>query len=453
MKSKTPDIDHASSVNGLSPMHFAVVWPTALKALIERGANVNVGDQWGRRPIHLAVALGLPTAVDYLLRADCALFTPASARSLLESALTLVGSEKRQILDALVIALADRHTRLIDIARSYLPTCTFSGFELIGSRKKERQAPRLRETLLARGFTTPAALELDDKSVYNVASFHGIMQMTNDVADTLWNSGFEDINEPNEDGLTPFLQNWFCANFPMVDWFLEKGISLFSEHRDASLNALHLYALRMAYPGAFFSHDPGAVPTDEHHMAKIQEGMGILHDECTCLCSPNGCSPLKFLIGRYVDSRKTVFREWLRKVKPEPELLQQHVLEFTRCLLFDFLGCKHTCCVLGQEGEVVTEHYRKCGIPTYTKHSAARRFFAFQHDGLPRPLKYPTSTQELEMSERALHFCMSKYDEMPRREDMLPEEQPFDYIKWIVAHFDEKLGVDFGAASCGYCHH
>ena len=444
-KANFPDLNHVSSINGLTPMHFAVMWPTALKMLVERGSSVNVEDKYGRRPIHLAVALGLASSVDCLIGADCALFTPPDHRSLLETAMMLTGSERRHILDALTVALNDRHTRLIDRAISLLPGLDFSEFNIVEGQKKERLAPRIREVLLSRGFTVPEVLELDDKSVYNVADMHGSIRMTTDVADTLWSAGFKDINEPNEDGLTPFLQNWFCANFSMIAWFAKKGVSFSSRHRDASLSGLHFYAVRIQYPGAEFSHDQGAVPTDEYCMAYIQKEMGIPHDECTCPCSPSGCSPVKFLCRSNYQSasRRVRFRKWLEKVKPEPKLRQQYVIEVTRYLLFDFLGCKHSCCVLGQEGSIETKRYRKDDASVYaeSEYESWSRFSRFRKDGLPRPRRSATSEEDAEMLEKLLDTYMSKCDEMPRPEAMLPEEQPFCYVDWIVERYEAERAI------------
>ena len=372
-KATLSDIDHASSVNGLAPVHFAILWPEALRLLIRRGANINVEDRYGRRPIHLAAALSLTSSVDCLLEADCGLLTHPDQKSLLEyglarfrhpnlldSVIQLERPQRRHILDSIITALADRHKRLIERARSLLPSTIFFEFDVTEGRKKERQAPRIREVLLSRGFTVPEALELDSKSVYSVSAMHERSQMTIDVANALWSAGFEDINEPNEDGLTPLLQNWYCANFPMIAWFVQKDVSLSSRHRDVSLNGLHLYAARIQYPSSNFFDDPEAVPTDELHMAQIQKEVGIPHDECTCLCSPSGCSPVKLLFEVTFREcpRRDLFRTWLKKVKPEPGLLQQYVLEFTRRLLFDFLGCQHTCCALVLGGSIITGNLR-----------------------------------------------------------------------------------------------
>ena len=433
-KATLSDINHASSINGLAPIHFAVLWPEALKMLIERGANINIEDQYRRRPIHLGVRLSLTSSVDCLLEANCALFTPPETGSLLKNALRLTGLERRHILDTIIAALADRHGRLTERARSLLPSIIFSEFNIIDGRKKEQQVPCIREALLTRGFTVPEALELDSKSVYSVADMHGQVQMTNDVANALWGAGFDDINEPNEDGLTPLLQNWVCANFPMITWFVQKDVSLSSRHRDASLNGLHLYAARIQYPGSNFSHDPEAVPTDEQYIAQIQKEVSILHDECSCSCSPSGCSPIKFLcMENYQNGpRRDLFGTWLRKTKPELSLLQQYVLEFTRSLLFDYLGCLHTCCILGKEGRILTEEYRT----DYTSSHAKRiRISVFRTDKLPQPCSIASSAKETEMRERVLEFYMSKYDEMPRSDTLLSEQQSFHFVHWVLERY------------------
>ena len=52
----------------------------------------------------------------------------------------------------------------------------------------------------------------------------------------------------------------------------------------------------------------------------------------------------------------------------------------------------------------------------------------FQTDRLPRPRRIATSEEESMMQERVLESYMSKYDEMPRPDTLLPEEQPFHYV-------------------------
>lgn len=426
-KAKASDIDHISSINGLAPIHFAVTWPKALKKLIAKGANINVQDEHCRRPIQLAVALGLTASVECLIGADCALYTPPSHKSLLQNALILKGLERGRILNALIAALSNRHQRLIDKARSCLSSSIFSEFGIIEGQKKEVNAPWIRQELLSRGYTIPEALELDNKSVYDVADAYKRLQMTLDVADGLWSAGFRDIDRFDHNGLTPILQNWVCAFFPMIAWFVNKNVSISSRHRDASLNGLHLYAAQFGFSR---SEDLEQIPTDERCMAQIQREVGIPHDECTCPCSSHGCSPVGFLHvpNYYGYSPKKNFRIWLVKVRPELRLSQLYVLEFTRRLLFDYLGGRHTCCTLGTDCQIGTK---------YSDDARSRnRASVIEIDGLPIPRDFITSTEDAERVKDNLDFYMSKYDEMPRRDTIPLAEQPFHYLHWIVKRYE-----------------
>ncbi|KAF2197110.1 hypothetical protein GQ43DRAFT_223224 [Delitschia confertaspora ATCC 74209] len=441
-KARLSDLNRCSSINGLAPIHFAVLWPTGLKILIDKGANINPKDKRGRRPIYLAVVQGVAESVKHLIDADCAVYSPGNDDSLLQHALKLESPRREHILDLLSAALIDRHTRLIEMARELLPDSVFLQLNISEGQINERYAPRISEVLISHGINIPEALELDaENSVYAFSDMHGCIRMTPGIANVFWNAGFKAVDEPDDFGCTPFLQSWFCANFEMVHWFAEKGVSLSSRHRDAPLTALHLYAERINYPGGFFSFDIDSVPTDEYYMARIQENLGIPYDGCTCLCSPNGCTPIKKL-SRNV-SRKNLFRKFLQNVNPEKALLQQYIREFTRCLLFDFLGGKHSCCTLGQHCNIETRHEYSTPRIIQDKpqkildeyHKKLREHRSYCVDGIPTPSRQETSliTEDAELLKTALDGLMEHYDEMPRPDTMLPEEQPFQYINWIIA--------------------
>ena len=60
----------------------------------------------------------------------------------------------------------------------------------------------------------------------------------------------------------------------------------------------------------------------------------------------------------------------------------------------------------------------------------------FQTDKLPRPWSIATTAEETERQEAVLELYMSKYDEMPRLDTLLPEEQPFQYVHWVVERYE-----------------
>lgn len=95
-KAKVSALNRRSLINGLAPVHFAVTWPIGLKSLIDSGVHVNTEDYYGRRPIHLAAALGSTESVEYLLNADSGLFTPSTDFSLLQHALSFDSYENNE---------------------------------------------------------------------------------------------------------------------------------------------------------------------------------------------------------------------------------------------------------------------------------------------------------------------------------------------------------------------
>jgi hypothetical protein len=114
-----------------APIHFAVLWPPGLKILLQKVVNVNPEDSHRRRPITIAVALGLFDSMELLISADCALHQPSHPHTmgnhtLLQIALRLPLSMRQRMFHRIASALAHRHLRLLHLARSQLPYPRFS---------------------------------------------------------------------------------------------------------------------------------------------------------------------------------------------------------------------------------------------------------------------------------------------------------------------------------------
>jgi hypothetical protein len=148
-------------------VHLAVMWPFGLGILIEKGVDVNAEDHYGRRPIHGTVALGSVESVEYLIKADCALFTTTNKPSLLQLARNVRDRDKRwDVLDLPVTALINRHTRLLDLAEDLLLGSMFSKFQVRSISKSERSAPDLIELLVSHGICVPETLQLGWKELF-----------------------------------------------------------------------------------------------------------------------------------------------------------------------------------------------------------------------------------------------------------------------------------------------
>ena len=349
---KKVDVNRKSPSDGLTALHFAIEWPWGLRHLVEENADVDVVDNSGRRPIHLAIATGQSESALLLLQADCALESPTA--SLLQLALQLKDPEQRDaIVPAVIDALVDRHRRLLQLGRGALPEIMLSTLG-ISEFKSCRKAPEIIDALRKSGVSVPKALALDDTNVYETAERHGEIRLSPRYADRLWSAGFYEIDRPNDDGPTPIPQSWYVADFDMVTWYMQKGVSARSRNQGTASCGLHLYAAQMVLPGSYFRFSADLVNTDFAVISDIQRDETLHHDECFCICAPQGCTPASILVKQLwpMWGRKdldTLFRTWCEKTNPEADLLELSAREYTRAWLYRISEYPHTCCDLGRD--------------------------------------------------------------------------------------------------------
>ena len=258
-----------------------------------------------------------------LLQADSALESPAV--SLLQLALRLRDPVQRDvIIPAIVDALIDRHNRLLQLGRAILPQALLCALE-VSEFKLCRKAPNIIDALRRSGVSVPQSLELDDTNVYDTLDMHGGIRLSPQYAEKLWSAGFHEIDRLNHTGLTPILQSWYIADFDMVTWYVKKGVSARSQHQRGALCGLHLYAARIAYPGAYFSGNADSVNTDFAFISELQRDQTLHHDRCSCICAPHGCTPASILV-------KSELHTNCSKLDTFPHMVQkdQSLGDFTR---------------------------------------------------------------------------------------------------------------------------
>lgn len=91
----------------------------------------------------------------------------------------------------------------------------------------------------------------------------------------------------------------------MIRWLISKGVSPFSRHEQTVGSGLHIYAHRLAYPGAYFKRDISAVFCDEAIVSQLDSDLDFRRDSCCCLCAVGGCCPVVIYLKQiYVD------KEW-----------------------------------------------------------------------------------------------------------------------------------------------
>ena len=142
----------------------------------------------------------------------------------------------------------------------------------------------------------------------------------------------------------------------MVTWYVNKGVSARSRHQKGALCGLHLYAARIAHPSVYFSKNADLVNTNFALISDLQRDQTLHHDNCSCFCAPQGCTPASILVKsrrpldrKYLDM---LFPTWCKKTNPSADLLELSAREYTRAWLYDLSRYPHTCCRISDEGEI-----------------------------------------------------------------------------------------------------
>lgn len=338
--------------------------------LLKAGANKDSQDNYGRSPLQLAIAAGISDSVNLLIQVDCNLSTYLKDFGIVKQALSLGPSiEHDKIIATVTTAIASRYHRFMKFAKGILPEKAVSELDISGNEIVESKSEEICAAIKSRGINVPRELVLGKESVYEVTDLHACARMTTEVAEHFWTAGFRDIDRPGDShGLSPILQNWFVANLDMVAWFIEKGVSPYSMHRDGHISGLHLYAKRFQFPGGYFEGNPDRIESNMNFIDQLLNKPDIYRDECRCICSPDGCTPVKFLYSTSYrplpsaklgyDPRQT-FRVWMKKTVLSKEMLAESCRDMARFVHFTVveellpkLKPRHTCCSLGQVGDL-----------------------------------------------------------------------------------------------------
>ncbi|KAI4657052.1 uncharacterized protein J4E79_007668 [Alternaria viburni] len=181
---------------------------------------------------------------------------------------------------------------------------------------------------------------------------------------------------------------------------------------------------------------------EKHYVESIQKKLGIPYDNCTCACSPKGCTPVKFIFEEddqfYYNPQKDQIRRFIKNLNPPQALLNQYIYHFTRHILFDLLGGEHTCCSLGQAYWSAWHLQKPTKIYRWRKRFRGSGNITAKHcqcckNGLPVPRWASLrALQDPDVFSATLDSAMSHYDKMKRPDTMAPEEQGYEYIKWIL---------------------
>ncbi|KAK4208663.1 hypothetical protein QBC37DRAFT_452202 [Rhypophila decipiens] len=267
------------------------------------------------------------------------------------------------IANDVVKALGKRHRRLVNFALACLPESSPWRLELDRDNFKESLAPGIIKELTSVGVDVPRPLQLDGGSVYNGAPHSAKIHLTPTVAQALWNTGFRQVDVDANSSLCPMLRCWYMANFVMALWFQSKGVPITTRDRASGRSGLHYYLEGLCCKGV----DPRGRRSErvrgaEQLIEQILDDDAAYHDNCSCLCSPDGCTPLSRLPRLTRRTRldasgaitapglvemDSVYQAWLDLVGPEKSAqgCLAFVKEILRAVAFEELEGVHACCI------------------------------------------------------------------------------------------------------------
>lgn len=342
-----------------------------LISLLKKGIDLqNWVDSYTRWPSGLALLFESGnTPSENSLRSACEASCIESITLLINTRGCYIGPKELQtacnhhtaaIMEQVVHALVDRRRRLQILAETHLPEEVVLELGIRAGTLMNLQAYKAYELLKAGGIDVESLQERERWSVYDYIGFNL------KSADLLWNSGFHDVDEAN-DNETCLMKIW--RNTPpcsleeflaKADWLVKKGASIIC--RNGSFPALH-----------FLGHGVGkllhSIGDSEDFSLQLQclnqnciDLMRTIflddtQDCCCCPCSSTGCSGLTALLrGMFPTRSRGDFQELIHRLAIVLETLTSShelgsqesfiniivpgVLRFVTCRCLDI---SHTC--------------------------------------------------------------------------------------------------------------
>ncbi|KAL2846499.1 hypothetical protein BJX68DRAFT_268589 [Aspergillus pseudodeflectus] len=339
--------------DGFNLLSIALSWPEAFCALLEFYPNLTRAERTGL--LSAAIRYNVFYAVEALLD----LGAPIPAYSF-----ALCGSEAMEVL--IMDIFISRRRSLLELAKNTLPRRVQNELGLRDTCLPDANAEAVFLAVKERHPSIdPSLAPADNRPVFH----HGlkIEQM-----DYLYNSGFRDINAPDENGSQAALKitiPWEgCALWNITAmqytisrslWFFEKGVA-----RDTEVGSgqtyFHIIALKIIAVLEFdivdFTHRAiDIIPNILTSLPQAQRNFLLKHiltsscwDSCACACSAAGCTPLNVALCCLLNSDN----EWNKDIVPA--ILKAFITEMQgttgcgdeviRLLTFKDLSLTHTCC-------------------------------------------------------------------------------------------------------------
>ncbi|MCJ1380765.1 hypothetical protein MMC17_003874 [Xylographa soralifera] len=186
------------------------------------------------------------------------------------------------------------------------------------------------------------------KPYHDLASVRG--RQAQSFAEKLFQAGFWNVDEYDENGMTPLMTTCYYCTTSMARFLLHHGADLNMTHRDANLRAGHYFPFnaKIWRPSLYFWCKWEDSLGQEHEAALLKAAFAISGlVESRCRCSPDGFSPVTAMF-------RTCSYKAFHLKKKSFEVMMRHLnlqhsdkMKQWRCLvvieMFDRLELTHTC--------------------------------------------------------------------------------------------------------------
>lgn len=336
LKIKTPSI-----------LSLAVGWIDGLQILLDAGANPDDAILTAIWEDHLP-------SIELLIDNGCSLFTLdhfslTDLQAIKTDALFFAGSlpTSRDIICLLIQKLVESRLELQQLALKELPeTC----LERLGYHEQKQAQPSPDYNALEVFRQLEAQKVQVPRSLWpgSLTTLYHHPGMTVFLAERLYDAGFHNIDEPDENGWVPLIHticHWDSwISFHLAEWHLRKGSRL-----PQSLPYIDfLYQVtdftRSVSQCVWIKKDSAIFGPLRVFQELHPEGVEQ-HDSCSCWCSTSGCTPVGIVLGQsryFADSQLWLF-SLARYSSLGLSLDKDTFTDICRLEVFDRLGMAHTC--------------------------------------------------------------------------------------------------------------
>ncbi|KAF7885201.1 hypothetical protein EAF00_011019 [Botryotinia globosa] len=305
--------------SGETPLHLAHQWPQGLKILIRAGGNVNQCNDCGELPLTLAANRNCYSSMKILLEKGSMLrtYSPQYSRSLsgddASDFLRCIRNRRDSWRSTIFDHLIQRRHGLLELAQSLMtvsPT-SMSGWLKTDRVLDARAADVVKELKRHRVNIDPKLLPAFHPKTTTV--YH-MKNLTPELAEALYQSGFLDIDSRDHEGRLPILaQTKFETDetFDLPRWLITKGVDLTGTlDEEKMITTLHdvCSSIGNNYRRWIIeNYEETKKPPEDIDLTDVEFSQNIpldvdlldvdVIDSCVCACSMSGCLPITCFLG------------------------------------------------------------------------------------------------------------------------------------------------------------